>query len=185
MKFFKRKAISEIDKRTKGAIVDSENITNKEDNTYSANIIDKKMTDIAEESGDSVSFTQSLTSGTKVGALNINGTVTNLYAPTPSTGAITTQVKSYTSGELSAYDVNGGTGSFSATGPGSGWYPTCVTASANTTTVLSTGISLRGSGISMTSAGNNTCSGNIFFTGNGGGTCRGTVTYYVTWAKVQ
>ena len=43
MKFFKRKAISEIDKRTKGAIVDSENITNKEDNTYSANIIDKKI----------------------------------------------------------------------------------------------------------------------------------------------
>lgn len=37
--------------------------------------------DSVAENADSVSFTQSLTSGTKIGTLTINGTGTDLYAP--------------------------------------------------------------------------------------------------------
>ncbi len=43
---------------------------------------DKKKLDGITESADSVSFTRSLTSGTKVGTITINGTGTDLYAPT-------------------------------------------------------------------------------------------------------
>ena len=43
---------------------------------------DKAKLDTITESADAVSFTQSLTSGTKVGTININGTNTALYAPT-------------------------------------------------------------------------------------------------------
>ena len=44
---------------------------------------DKTKLDGITESADSVSFTRSLTAGTKVGDLTINGTTTSLYAPTP------------------------------------------------------------------------------------------------------
>ena len=43
---------------------------------------DKTKLDGITESADSVSFTRSLTSGTKVGTITINGTGTDLYAPT-------------------------------------------------------------------------------------------------------
>lgn len=43
---------------------------------------DKAKLDGITESADSVSFTRSLTSGTKVGTITINGTGTDLYAPT-------------------------------------------------------------------------------------------------------
>lgn len=43
---------------------------------------DKKKLDGVTESADSVSFTRSLTSGTKVGTITINGAGTDLYAPT-------------------------------------------------------------------------------------------------------
>ena len=43
---------------------------------------DKTKLDGISDSADSVSFTRSLTSGTKVGTININGTNTDLYAPT-------------------------------------------------------------------------------------------------------
>lgn len=43
---------------------------------------DKKKLDGITESADSVSFSRSLTSGTKVGTITINGTGTDLYAPT-------------------------------------------------------------------------------------------------------
>ena len=43
---------------------------------------DKKKLDGVTESADSVSFSRSLTSGTKVGTITINGTGTDLYAPT-------------------------------------------------------------------------------------------------------
>ena len=147
---------------------------------------DKIKLDGITASADSVSFTSSLTSGTKVGTITINGANTDLYAPAQATaGAITTQVKSYTSGEFSVYDTNSGTGSFTATGPGSGWYPTCVTVPHGSgTTTLGSGIYSHG--ITMTSAGNNTCSGTIYVTGNSGNasTNRGKCTYYVTWAKI-
>ncbi len=101
-------------------------------------------------------------------------------------GAIITQVKSYTSGEFSVYDTNSGSGSFTAAGPGSGWYPTCVTVPHGSgTTTLGSGIYSHG--ITMTSAGNNTCSGTIYVSGNSGNasTNRGKCTYYVTWAKIS
>lgn len=43
---------------------------------------DKSKLDGITASADSVSFTRSLTSGTKIGTITINGTSTNLYAPT-------------------------------------------------------------------------------------------------------
>ena len=42
---------------------------------------DKSKLDGITESADSVSFSRSLTSGTKVGTITINGTGTDLYAP--------------------------------------------------------------------------------------------------------
>jgi hypothetical protein len=136
-------------------------------------------------SSSTVSFTQSLTSGTKIGTIIINGVETDLYAPAASSGgALTTQVKSYTSGEMSVHDIGSGNISFTATGPGTGWYPTCATVNRTATVVLGAGVSV--DCITMTSVGNNTCSGKIFFAGNSGNasTNRGTCTYYVTWAKI-
>lgn len=43
---------------------------------------DKTKLDGISDSADSVSFARSLTSGTKIGTININGTNTDLYAPT-------------------------------------------------------------------------------------------------------
>lgn len=43
---------------------------------------DKTKLDDITTSADSVSFTRSLTSGTKVGTITINGTSTDMYAPT-------------------------------------------------------------------------------------------------------
>lgn len=46
---------------------------------------DKSKLDGIRASADAVTYTQSLTSGTKVGTININGTDTILYAPTATT----------------------------------------------------------------------------------------------------
>lgn len=54
---------------------------------------DKLKLDSIASSADAVSFTQSLTSGTKVGTLTINGTDTDLYAPTNTDTHYTTGLK--------------------------------------------------------------------------------------------
>ena len=172
-----------------GKIVNTVNIDDKTTNTYSASIIDQKIAAGApsEDSGDSVFVSQILTSGTKIGTITVNDVGTDLYAPTPSAaGTITTQVKSYTSGEFSVYDTNAGISSFTATGPGTGWYPTCATVPHGSgTTTLGSGIYSHG--ITMTSAGNNTCNVTIYVSGNAGNasTHRGTCKYYITWAKIS
>lgn len=43
---------------------------------------DKTKLNGISESADSVSFSRSLSSGTKIGSININGTSTDMYAPT-------------------------------------------------------------------------------------------------------
>lgn len=47
---------------------------------------DKTKLDGITASADAVSFTRSLSAGTKVGTITINGTGTDLYAPTPPSG---------------------------------------------------------------------------------------------------
>ena len=149
--------------------------------TITINGVDTEI--YAPTSSGTVSFTQSLTSGTKIGTITIGSKSTDLYAPAQSSsGTIITQVTSHASGNMTANNTDKGTTSFSATGPGSGWYPTGVSINHNATIVLVNGVTVYG--ICMTSAGNNACSGSIYFQGNGGGNCRGTTTYYVTWAKV-
>lgn len=73
-----------------------------QDTTYSAattsanglmSASDKSKLDGITASADSVSFAQSLTSGTKVGTITINGTGTDLYAPTNTDTHYTTHVK--------------------------------------------------------------------------------------------
>lgn len=59
---------------------------------------DKTKLDAITESADAVSFTQSLTSGTKVGTININGTDTILYAPTNTDTHYTTGLTAGASG---------------------------------------------------------------------------------------
>ena len=54
---------------------------------------DKKKLDGVTDSADAVSFTQSLTTGTKVGTITINGTGTDLYAPTNTDTHYTTGLK--------------------------------------------------------------------------------------------
>lgn len=54
---------------------------------------DKAKLDAITASADAVSFTPSLTSGTKVGTININGTDTALYAPTNTDTHYTTYLK--------------------------------------------------------------------------------------------
>lgn len=54
---------------------------------------DKVKLDAITASADAVSFTRSLTSGTKVGTININGTGTDLYAPTNTDTHYTTGLK--------------------------------------------------------------------------------------------
>ena len=54
---------------------------------------DKKKLDGITDSADAVSFTQSLTTGTQVGTITINGTATKLYAPTNTDTHYTTGLK--------------------------------------------------------------------------------------------
>ena len=54
---------------------------------------DKKKLDGVTDSADVVSFTQSLTTGTQVGTITINGTATKLYAPTNTDTHYTTGLK--------------------------------------------------------------------------------------------
>lgn len=54
---------------------------------------DKKKLDGVTDSADAVSFTQSLTTGTQVGTITINGTATKLYAPTNTDTHYTTGLK--------------------------------------------------------------------------------------------
>lgn len=54
---------------------------------------DKSKLDAITASADSVAFSQSLTSGTQVGTLTINGTATKLYAPTNTDTHYTTGLK--------------------------------------------------------------------------------------------
>lgn len=64
---------------------------------------DKAKLDSITVSADAVSFTQSLTSGTEVGTININGTNTKLYAPTNTN---------------TTYTFSGGTNKFTVTPSG-------------------------------------------------------------------
>ena len=59
---------------------------------------DKSKLDGITSSADSVSFSQSLTSGTQVGTITINGTATKLYAPTPTESSSYAQATSSTLG---------------------------------------------------------------------------------------
>lgn len=77
------------------------------DTTYSAasqsaaglmSAADKKKLDGITESADSVSFSRNLTSGTKVGTITINGTGTDLYAPTNTDTHYKTKLYAGTSG---------------------------------------------------------------------------------------
>ena len=54
---------------------------------------DKKKLDGVTDSADAVSFTQSLTTGTQVGTITINGAATKLYAPTNTDTHYTTGLK--------------------------------------------------------------------------------------------
>lgn len=54
---------------------------------------DKKKLDGVTDNADAVSFTQSLTSGTQVGTITINGAATKLYAPTNTDTHYTTGLK--------------------------------------------------------------------------------------------
>lgn len=54
---------------------------------------DKKKLDDVTDSADAISFTQSLTTGTQVGTITINGTATKLYAPTNTDTHYTTGLK--------------------------------------------------------------------------------------------
>lgn len=54
---------------------------------------DKKKLDGVTDSADAISFTQSLTTGTQVGTITINGTATKLYAPTNTDTHYTTGLK--------------------------------------------------------------------------------------------
>ena len=72
------------------------------DTTYSAatqsaaglmSAADKKKLDGVTDSADAVSFTQSLTAGTQVGTITINGAATKLYAPTNTDTHYTTGLK--------------------------------------------------------------------------------------------
>ena len=89
------------------------------DTTYSAatssaaglmSATDKAKLDTITNSADAVSFTQSLTSGTKVGTININGSDTVLYAPTNTNTTYTfeggTNKFTVTPSGGTAYDVN-------------------------------------------------------------------------------
>ena len=173
-----------------GKIVDTLNIEDREKNTYSARIIDEKVAEAGSISDVTVNGTSVVSD--KVAKITLSTVATSgsyndlTNKPTiPSVGTITTQVKSYTSGEISVYDTGDGNVSFTAAGPGSGWYPTCATVPhGKGTTTLGSGIYSKG--ITMTSAGNNTCSGTIYASGNSGNasTNRGKCTYYVTWAKL-
>lgn len=84
---------------TSGNIIISSTDTNT---TYSAatqsaaglmSAADKKKLDGVTDSADAVSFTQSLTTGTQVGTITINGTATKLYAPTNTDTHYTTGLK--------------------------------------------------------------------------------------------
>lgn len=71
---------------------------------------DKAKLDGITESADSVSFTRSLTSGTKVGTITINGTGTDLYAPgvatTSSNGLMSSADKTKLDGIATGAEVN-------------------------------------------------------------------------------
>ena len=93
------------------------------DTTYSAatssaaglmSATDKAKLDTITNSADAVSFTQSLTSGTKVGTININGSDTVLYAPTNTN---------------TTYTFEGGTNKFTVTPSGGTAYDVTVTPS--------------------------------------------------------
>ena len=84
---------------TSGNIIISSTDTNT---TYSAatqsaaglmSAADKKKLDGVTDSADAVSFTQSLTTGTQVGTITINGAATKLYAPTNTDTHYTTGLK--------------------------------------------------------------------------------------------
>lgn len=103
------------------------------DTTYSAattsadglmSASDKAKLDGIQSGADAVSFTQSLTSGTKVGTLNINGTNTDLYAPTNTN---------------TTYSFTGGTNKFTVTPSGGTAQEVTVTPSiANNVTYTGT-----------------------------------------------
>ena len=60
---------------------------------------DKTKLDGIYAGADAVSFTRNLSSGTKIGTININGTSTDIYAPTPESGGSTvTYTPTVTSG---------------------------------------------------------------------------------------
>jgi len=67
---------------------------------------DKSKLDGITSSADSVSVAQSLTSGTQVGTITVNGTATKLYAPTNTdtkvTSTLATTTKAYVTGTTSA-----------------------------------------------------------------------------------
>ena len=63
---------------------------------------DKSKLDGITESADAVSVTQSLTSGTEVGSITVNGTATKLYAPTATTEVFWATYGTTTSAELEA-----------------------------------------------------------------------------------
>ncbi len=93
---------------TSGAATDTtySTATSSSAGLLSAN--DKKKLDGITESADSVSFSRSLTSGTRVGTLTINGTGTDLYAPTNTDTKVSSSVSS-ANGNYPLH-INNGTG---------------------------------------------------------------------------
>ena len=147
-----------------------------QDTTYSAatqsanglmSVTDKKKLDGITDSADSVSFSQSLTSGTKVGTITINGTATDLYCQTNTN--TDTKVTSTTTNPTSATT----------------YYPTFVTGATTggvainngvqyttlegTTSAAGYGIMALGNGTASGTAGNKYGALKIYSTSSGAG----------------
>lgn len=83
-------------------------VTTSKDGLMSSTMLNK-LNGIA-EGADNVSFSRSLSSGTKIGSININGTATDIYAPTNTDTHYTTHLYAGTSsGNANAATSNGNT----------------------------------------------------------------------------
>jgi hypothetical protein len=138
---------------------------------------DKTKLDGITTSADSVSFTRSLTAGTKVGDLTINGTTTSLYAPTPSSGLT---ISSYATSEHTCKSsfILGPSGEHSeeVVFYKDGWYPLSVAGVPNGDLGLKR--------INIQSAGKGWAK--IYFTmknGDPGANRQGSLKCHILWAK--
>ena len=138
---------------------------------------DKTKLDGITTSADSVSFTRSLTAGTKVGDLTINGTTTSLYAPTPSSGLT---ISSYTTSEhtcKSSFILSpSGEHSEEVVFYNDGWYPLSVAGVPNGDLGLKR--------INIQAAGKGWA--RIYFTmknGDPGANRQGSLKCHILWAK--